>query len=205
MGWEGKGKACRYNVNVTFVFIQKFDSKSRMTSFCCLEIHVVSSATGAEEPQSRVFVHSGVLERKATVCGCAHGSGCVSVVIGGMGVQVRVSVCVWYLGRMYVCVVGCLYRPESFLFALVHVCVRLCVSVCLSVCLSVCVRVCVQDGEVGKKVCAHLATPLEAEQVYALLYRKHTTPPQALAKTDYIASQVGSNRLKKVPPHCVQW
>ena len=59
---------------------------------------------------------------------------------------------------------------------------------------------CVQDGEVGKKACAYLATPLEAEHVYAQLYRKHTAMPQALVKTDYIASQIGSNRLKKVPP-----
>lgn len=71
---------CRCDVDVTFVFIQKFDSKSRMTSFCCLEIHVVPSATGVEEPQSRVFMHSGVLERKATVC---------------VHVHVVVDVCMW--------------------------------------------------------------------------------------------------------------
>ena len=88
-----------------------------------------------------------------------------------------------------------------------HVCISVRVRVYLRACvLYVCVLcymcVFVQDGEVGKKVCAYLATPLEAEQVYAQLYRKHTSPPQTLVKADYIASQIGSNRLKKVFP-CV--
>ena len=48
--------------------LQKFDAKSHMTSFCCLEIHVVPSRTESEEPQSRVFMHSGVLEKKGKVC-----------------------------------------------------------------------------------------------------------------------------------------
>ena len=87
------------------------------------------------------------------------------------------------------------------------VCVYICACACISACRCIVCVLCymcvfVQDGEVGKKVCAYLATPLEAEQVYAQLYRKHTSPPQTLVKADYIASQIGSNRLKKVFP-CV--
>ena len=43
---------------------QKFDSRTRLTSFVAMEIHVTPSN---ECPLYRVFVHKGFLERKSKV------------------------------------------------------------------------------------------------------------------------------------------
>ena len=88
---EGRVKGLHVGVLCgCFLCLQKLEGKSQMTSFCCLEIHVVPSLAESGEAQSRVFMHSGVLERKGEVR---------SRDIGGEG---KVSVCVYLC--VYVCV-----------------------------------------------------------------------------------------------------
>ena len=46
--------------------MQRFDARTQLTSFVCLEIHV-SASPGQNTPLYRVFCHRGVLEKKEKV------------------------------------------------------------------------------------------------------------------------------------------
>ena len=73
---------------------------------------MVPSAPESEEARSRVFMHSGVLERKGEVCVCVY-------------VCVRACVCVCVRVCVYACV--CVYA---------RVCVRACVCVYVYACIT---------------------------------------------------------------------
>jgi poly [ADP-ribose] polymerase len=107
-----------------YAMLKKFDTKSRLTQFCCLEIHVVPFEEKSEEeeerPRCRVFMHTGVLEKKE------------------------------------------------------------------------------KDGELGKKQCAYLSSPLEGEQAFSLLYHRYTGSPHHMTKEHHISAHIGSDTLKKV-------
>ena len=49
------------------VCLQKFDGRSRMTSFASVEIHATAVDTNEDAPCYRVFIHRGVLERRDKV------------------------------------------------------------------------------------------------------------------------------------------
>ena len=59
---ESSFEVARYSI------LRKFDSKSRLTTFCCLEIHVGEGGKERDKVLSfRIFIHSGILEKKEKV------------------------------------------------------------------------------------------------------------------------------------------